>query len=138
MNRYIYISLGIIGFFLIFYIIFSFGEAPSRDNLFGVWEGEYNGKKYKFKFNNDNSFVLSLMDIPSSVTEILKGEYEVDFSKRTIPLTLKSISKLNHPLYTIIEFLDKDTIRLADFAPRWKIRPISFNYHEIIYLNREN
>jgi len=136
MKRFLILSFIILIWFSLFAII-SCSDVFSNNNLYGVWIGEYGGKEYTFKFNSDGSFVLSLKDLSSGVVEILKGEYKADFSKRPIPLTLRSISQLNHPLYTIIEFLDNDSIRMADFTPRWRIRPISFSYHKIIYLNRD-
>ena len=52
--------------------------------------------------------------------------YELNILKRPIPLSIHNIAQLNHPLHTIIEFISDDSIRIAEFSPKLKLRPISF------------
>jgi len=58
----------------------------------------------------------------------LKGTFEVDFSKYPLPLSIRNIPQLNHGLYTILKFTDNGSLVIADFAPRWRFRPTSFEY----------
>ncbi|KKK82210.1 hypothetical protein LCGC14_2805650 [marine sediment metagenome] len=36
----------------------------------------------------------------------------------------------------VIEFIHKDSIRIGNFAPRWRVRPVSFQGDKTLYLKR--
>ena len=103
--------------------------------LFGVWVGEKDGVEIVLKFNRDSTSEIMFRD-GSNVTK-LTGYFQVDLSKRPIPLTIRNIPNLNHPLHTIIQFKELDLIRISKFAPRLKLRPIGFNRETEIYLRRK-
>jgi hypothetical protein len=57
---------------------------------------------------------------------VMKGKYHVDFSKLPFTLTIGELPNLNHPLYTIFEFIGRDSFILEQFAPVSRLRPLSF------------
>ena len=100
-------------------------------------------KKVRFVLNevlnsniNETLAVLSFMNKESGSVEILNGNFEIDLSKKPISLSIKNIPQLNHPLHTIVDFIGSESIRLASFSPRWRLRPISFNGSTSINLKR--
>ncbi len=107
-----------------------------QDNLHGVWEGNSNGKALTFKFASDQRCIFSIRDDETGVVETVKGSYDIDFSKHPISLSVKSIPQLNYPLHTIIKFVGTDSISLAPFSPREKLRQITFNRKTNINLKR--
>ena len=116
--------------------IISCGKIPYQENIYGVWKGEFQDKELLFTFESDQTCVLSFMNKESGSVEILNGNFEIDLSKKPISLSVKNIPQLNHPLYTIVEFIGSESIRLASFSPRWRLRPISFNRSTSIKLER--
>ena len=134
-NRVIILNLSILIILSVCTII-SCRKTPCQEDIYGVWKGEFQGKELLVKFERDQTCVLSFMNKESNSVEILNGNFEIDFSKKPIPLTVRNIPQLNHPLYTIVEFIRSDSIRLASFSPRWRLRPISFNRSTSINLER--
>ena len=129
-----------------FYVLFLFsvlinsscGDLPNKPSIYGVWEGGFRGKELMFEFKSDQTCVLSFKDKASSTVEILSGNFEMNFLKRPILLSVRNIPQLNHPLHTIIEFIGNDSIRLAKFSFRWRLRPISFDRYTSLNLKRIN
>ncbi len=116
--------------------IISCGKIPYQEDIYGVWKGEYQDKELLFTFKSDQTCELSFTDKESDSVEILNGNFEINFSKKPMPLSVRNIPQLNHPLYTIVEFIGSESIRLASFSPRWRLRPISFNHSTSINLER--
>ena len=116
--------------------IISCGKIPYQEDIYGVWKGEFEDKELLFKFESDQTCVLSFTNKESNSVEILNGNFEIDLSKKPISLSVKNIPQLNHPLYTIVEFIGSESIRLASFSPRWRLQPISFNRSTSINLKR--
>ena len=116
--------------------IISCGKIPYQEDIYGVWKGEFQDKELLFKFERDQTCVLSFTNKESDSVEILNGNFEIDLSKKPISLSVKNIPQLNHPLYTIVEFIGSESIRLASFSPSWRLRPISFNRSTSINLER--
>jgi len=115
--------------FLCTLMMFSCAKAPSQENIYGVWKGESQGVELIFKFFKDGTCVFSFKNNASNSTKILNGNFEIYLSKKPISLTVRNIPQLNHPLHTIVEFIEDDSIRLAYFATRWRLRPISFDHN---------
>ena len=134
-NRIIILNLSILIILSVCTVI-SCGKIPCQEDIFGVWKGEFQGKELLFKFESDQTCVLSFMNKESGSVEILNGNFEIDLSKKPISLSVKNIPQLNHPLYTIVEFIGSESIRLASFSPRWRLQPISFNRSTSINLKR--
>ena len=117
-------------------IVSSCKDTFTQNNIYGVWQGEYLGKKLMFNFNSDGTCLIKIEDISTNSIEILNGIFVIDFSKNPIPLSIRNILQLNHPLHTIVEIIDTDSIRLGSFAPKWRVRDISFQLNKSITLKR--
>ena len=114
----------------------SYIQMSGKYNILGFWEGDLNGKALMFEFKNDQTCILSFRDKKSGLAEMLYGNFDIDLSKEPIPLSIRNIPKLNHPLHTVVKFIRYDSIRLAMFSPSWKIRPISFESNTSMNLKR--
>jgi len=132
------LGLSILAFVLNTFMIFSCVEVPRQEGIYGIWKGAHHGKELLFRFNSDGTCVLSFKDNASGSIEMLNGNFELDFSKKPIPLTVRNIPQLNHPLHTIVKFRGDDSIRIAHFATRWRLRPISFDRIASMNLRRTN
>jgi len=118
-----------------FSIILSCGGKTDYEDIYGVWEGIMHEKKINIQFSSEHKCVLSINNIESDIVEILHGNYEIDFSKRPIPLSINNIKEINHSLHTIIRFNNNELL-MANFAPKWRLRPISFDDDTSILLTR--
>lgn len=134
MMRKIYIRLVLAVLFCILFV--SCGKIHTEADIQGNWQGTYEGKDILFVFNTDKTCVLKFVDKQSNTTDIINGNYELDLSKKPIPMSIRNIPQLNYPLHTIIEFIGDDSIRIADFSPRWRLRPISFSNGKVMNLVR--
>ena len=123
---------------LVTFFIFSSIEVIEEKKIFGLWKGENNGQELIFRFEMDGTCVLSFKDKTSASTKVLFGNFKMDLSKKPIPISITNIPSINHPLHTIVEFIGDDTIKLAEFSPRRKLRPISFDRNTFVSLNRVN
>ena len=121
---------------LIVISLLSCNSLRTDADIFGNWEGNYNDHELLFAFKTDNTCVLIYFDKQVNKFETISGSFELDFSKKPIALSIRDISQLNHPLYTIIEFITKDSIRISEFSPKWRLRPISFETGKTINLKR--
>ena len=103
-----------------------FSNRPSYQDLVGSWRGEHRGNILVFRFDSDGTCVLEFLDKSSRATTVVSGNVEVLFSKTPIPLSIRNIPQVNHPLHTIIELQREGVLRMAPPAPRWRLRHISF------------
>ena len=130
----IYIRLVI--FILLVLFVVSCNNLYTASNIYGNWKGSYFGHELSFVFKRDSTCVITYFEKRSNKFKTINGNYELDFLKTPIPLSIRNIPQLNHPLHTIIEFICDDTIRIADFSPKWRLRPISFVPGKVINLKR--
>lgn len=122
---------------LVFFLCFSAcNNSRTNANIYGNWKGSHNDHEIIFVFKNDSTCVLTLFNRQSNKLDTIKGIYDLDFSKKPIPLSIKKIPKLNHQLYTIVQFINNNSIRIAEFSPKWRLRPISFVNGKSINLKR--
>jgi len=135
-NKTIILSLGTIVFILSIAMVFSPVEVRRQEDIYGFWKGEHHGKELVFRFNGDGSCELGFKDNISGSSRVLNGNFEADFSKKPITLSIRNIPQLNHALHTIVDFRGDDSIRVAPFAPRWRFRPISFDRKTSMNLRR--
>lgn len=135
-NRLLMWELGILAFVLSTFMVFSRVAVPRQKSIYGVWKGEHHGKELLFRFSSDRTCILSFKDNTSGKIAILNGNFQLSFSKKPIPLTVSNIPQLDHPLHTIVKFIGDDSIRIAHFATRWRLRPISFSRDASMNLRR--
>jgi hypothetical protein len=137
LNRILIKVTATIFFLILFGIYFQPTIQIKETNIVGSWWGDLNDKKIEIFFSQDNTFDLKFIDLTKDSIEEFSGDYEIDFTKAPMPLTLKNITQLNYPLHTIIEFVQIDLIKSAFFSKQLKIRPISFNKQKLFYLRKQ-
>ena len=132
----VYITL----FFSLFIYYFSLNHRGfySKNNLIGHWEGKVAGKEFSLIFKEDSTCLITLFDEVSESIRQISGDYELNYAKKPISLNIKNIPELPHPLYSILHFIKNDSIKMSEFSPRWRVRPISFDYKSDILLRRIN
>lgn len=107
--------------------LFSCGEVYGPDDLVGTWDGSsHKLASVVVVFAPDGRFRMEYVN-GQGETRKLEGAYETDFFKSPIPLSIRNIPQLPHPLHSLIEFKSQNTIRIGGFAPRWRLRPVSFD-----------
>ncbi len=106
----------------------SCGSNVTEENLWGTWCSVTGREEVRLTCREDQSCVLEIHYPSVQGDSVLKvsGNYAVDFRKRPIPFTIKNIPRISHPLHSIIRFQNRDTLWLARFAPRWRLRPLTF------------
>jgi hypothetical protein len=104
--------------------------------LRGTWQGNYNGHKVSFVFKDDNSCRLEYFSRILNKYERINGKYFVQNSKYPIALSIQNIMELDYSLHTIFEYINSDSIVIAGFSPKWRLRPISFETDRTINLKR--
>jgi hypothetical protein len=112
------------------------GGPAGPEDLIGTWEGS-GGEMGSLlvSFAPDGGFRMEYVDA-KGVHQELTGDYEADFTKAPVPLSFRGIKQLPHSLHTIVQFDGADTLRMGDFAPRWRLRPLAFDPDSVILLER--
>ena len=106
-------------------------------DLIGTWEGASEElSSVVVSFGADGGWRLEYVD-QQEEAHSLTGDFEADFSKAPVPLTIRNIPELPHPLHTIIQFRGADSLLMGSFAPRWRLRPISFDPATQFLLERQ-
>ena len=105
-------------------------------NIQGNWKGMYNNQDILFIFEKDKSCEFRFYDDHSDELIILKGEFDIDYSKRPIPLSIRHIKQVEHSLHTIIRFVDTDSMIISEFSKRSKLRPLTFSEEKQLILTR--
>lgn len=107
-------------------------------NIQGNWKGMYNNQDILFIFEKDKNCEFRFYDIHLDELIILKGEFEIDYSKRPMPLSIRHIKQVEHSLHAIIKFVDTDSMIISEFSKRSKLRPITFSEEKQLILTRTN
>ena len=122
-------------FMLLFFVV-SCNNLVTEANIQGSWKGNLNDHELSIVFKSDYTCVLKYFDEQSNELQTVNGNYELDFSKKPVLLSIRKIPQLNYQLHTIVEFIGNDSIRIATFSTKWRLRPISFKTGETINLKR--
>ena len=64
------------------------------------------------------------------------GIYDLDTQKKPMPLSIRSITNLNHSLHTIIRYIDENTIDIMQFSSTQRLRPVFFSEENKIRLKK--
>ncbi len=116
---------------VLFLVFTSCDRLNSGGDIKGSWKGSYLDHEVEFVFSKNNTCSFQYFDEQSNEFEKISGVYSIDYSKDPIPLSIQKIPQLSYQLHTIVEFVDKDSIRMAPFSPKWRLRPVSFEYGQI-------
>lgn len=129
MKKYIY------GFYLLVVVIIAYFSSQlsiiepkkinSYDYLIGRWFFEDTDKKIVMEFSPDKKCQIKIFRSKSD-TVFIDGEVYFDAKKQPNALSIYKISDMNHPLHTIIAKVDESKLIIEKFAPKWRLRPISF------------
>ena len=112
--------------------------ASGPEELIGTWDGASRTlKAVVVHFAADGASRLQFEDPQGQVVR-LNGDYEVNFSKQPVPLSIRNIPQLPHPLHTILRYDGPDNLRMGVLAPRWRLRPITFVPKTEILLERRS
>ena len=114
------------------FVFFNISCNSNDLDITGQWQGIHNNQKIIIVFLN-NSECKILID---GKNNFVHGNYYIDFTKKPIPLTIKNIKEIDHPLHSIIKFINKNSIKMSKFSKRWKLRPTSFDQNKHFILNR--
>lgn len=98
-------------------------QANDKNRLIGEWRCMADSD-ITILFKEDSKCEMIFKE--NNKTIRTKGDYSVDFSKSPIPLSMTNLTKIGHPIHTIIAFIDDDTIEIGRFSPKWRLRPIVF------------
>ena len=97
-------------------------DAYGPKDLIGTWAGASKEmSSVVVSFAADGRCRLEYVD-PQGELHRLTGDYEANFSKAPVPLSIRNVPQLPHPLHTLIQFRGPDSIRIGSFAPRWRLR----------------
>ncbi len=124
-------------FLISFLFLLSCTLNYDEKSLYGTWVAKDGEVEVLIIFYKDSTCEIKYKSGNSDKTKI-SGDYEIDISKNPIPLTIRNIPQLKHPLHTIIQFNNINEIIIAEFAPRWRLRPIAFNPETQIIFKRKN
>ena len=112
--------------------------AYGPQDLIGTWEGASKEmSSVVVSFAPDGKYRFEYVDQQGEI-HTLTGDYETNFSKAPVPLSIRNIRQLPHPLHTLIQFRGPDSLRMGSFAPRWRLRPITFDPATQILLERRH
>ena len=121
---------------MVLFFAVSCNRLSTEANIYGNWKGSYNNHEMSLVFKSDNTCLLKYFDKQSNKLQTISGSYELDFSKKPLPLSIRKIPQLSYQLHTIVEFIGNDSIRIALFSTKWRLRPISFEPGKTINLKR--
>ena len=125
-------------------IIFLFIPKLSFSNqtLEGFWEestDSYMRRKdnnyLKIEFKKDKKCNIYIIRTDGTSLNFA-GIYDLDTQKKPMPLSIRSITNLNHPLHTIIRYIDENTIDIMQFSSTQKLRPVIFSEENKIRLKK--
>ena len=124
----IFISIVLIASGVLYYInIDSFNKNKL---ILGQWTGSSEEIQMKVTINSNNQCIFLTKNISTGKISNIDGLCSFDYSKQPYPLDVKDLNKGN--LYTIINFINLDTIQIARFSKVWRLRPIAFNKYDLI------
>ena len=128
---------------LIIIISFFFSQLSiANEILVGFWEESASSSLQR----NDNNYLkiefkkgkkCNIYIVSADGTSVnFQGVYYLDSKKKPMPLSIRNINNLSHPLHTIIRYVDENTIEMMRFSSTQRFRPISFSEENTISFKR--
>ena len=125
---------GLAGFFG---LVLGCAQPVDHSSLLGAWTGS--GPTIpliEVQFLENGEFHMRIVTINGDDLTY-DGEFETDFTKTPVPLSMRSISQLPHAIHTIIELRGDETLRMGEFGEKWRLRPTEFNPANAMTLKKE-
>ncbi len=124
-------------FLIIIFCLVTIGcQVPNNNiEILGKWESI--DKSIEITFNKDNTCILKVFDKNQKQVELINGNFRLDFSKKPVPLSITNVRELDFSIYTIVTFTSENSMEMAHFSNKSKLRPIIFEKGKTISLNRE-
>jgi hypothetical protein len=116
--------------------MFSCKAPPNLTDLWGIWQGTGQGQNVMIKFQEDGECRLVFQDMKTGERRRFKGEFQADFTKHPIPISIRSIPELPHALHTIVDFQTDGSLLMSQFSTSWRLRPISFEQDKTLLLTK--
>jgi len=124
----IFFIIGLI--IVVVFVYLNIEQVNKKNSIVGRWYGSSNQIEMEFTLLNNYHCVFLTKDLSTGKISNVEGMCSVDFTKAPHPLDINDTNKGS--LYTIIDFISLDTIRIARFSKKWRLRPISFNENDLI------
>lgn len=103
----------------------------------GAWSGRNGKDRVRMVFNSDKSCEILMRNEETGDSQLWTGRYIFVTQTKPMSLTIRNIPELEHPLNTIVEFMNSETMKVAYFSPIKKTRPLDFVPAASIVLKRE-
>ena len=110
--------------------------ALNAGHLAGTWQGYHKGMQLQLILNQDGTCRAEFFDTKEENILFFNCRYRVSYLYSPAAISITSINSLNETLHSILSQPDVDTLKLAEFAPSRKMRPIVFEKGKIITLKR--
>jgi hypothetical protein len=124
--------LFIIGLIVLAYGFINIEKIDKKNSIIGNWYGSSSQIEMNFILSKNYNCVFLIKDLPTGKISKFDGVCSFDFTKS--PHSLDIQDAIQDSLYTIINFINPDTIRIARFSKKWRLRPISFNQNDLILI----
>ena len=111
-------------------------QYSEKYKVYGDWRGDFKGYELFFEFKSNHRFKLIFKDKVLKTSNVIKGNFYADYSKKPISLSLKNLPNTSHPLHTIIKFKGNNLLTIEKFSTKEKFRPMIFSYEENMKLKR--
>ena len=122
-------------FFILTAFLLSCDSNKLGIDLDGVWEAKEDQKMVTFIFNGP-SCQITVVNDQGEVEKNLHGEFSIDKTKQPYSISITKIGEINHALYSIIDIISSDSVVIAKFSPKWRLRPITFDRESSFKLKR--
>ena len=132
----LYEKLSYLIFMILLAILLFSSQYAEKHEVYGEWISEFEGNELSFEFKPNQRFKIVFKDKILKASNVIKGNYYVDYSKKPISLSFKNIPNTSHPLYTIIRFKDNNLLIMEKFSTKERFRPLVFNYDGSMQLKR--
>jgi hypothetical protein len=111
-------------------------KISSIESLNGQWLGMYKNSNIILEFKKNNTCSLEFLDKASTDSIRFNGDCSINKSKTPYSFIMTNIPEINTSLYSLIVPIKDNTIHIAEFSSRWKLRPIALKQENTIIFKR--